>query len=314
MSAAKLVLGEQRHSGAGATTQQTTTAMFKIIGTDGRQYGPVPAETIREWITHGRANGETMAQIEGGTEWKPLAQFTEFAESLAQFPPPPTPSAGGAPMLTGPPVVAPPDPQSLADEILQRGYEVRIGDCFSRGWQTLTANFWPVVGISALVTIALSAAHSVSVGIFLQGPLLGGLFHYYLKLIRGEKAELADAFAGFNVTFGPLLLVSLVSLLLMFVGYLLCVLPGIYLSVAWILAVPLAMQKRLTFWDAMEVSRRIVSHHWWQFFGLLILSALLNLAGTLACCVGAFVTGPLTGLALMHSFDDIFRERPQTVT
>lgn len=286
--------------------------MFKIIGTDGRQYGPVPAEMIREWIALGRANGETNAQSEGSEEWKPLAQFTEFAEALAQLPPPPMPAADGVPMLAGPPVVAPPDPQALADEILQRDYEVRIGDCFSRGWQTLTANFWPVVGISALVWIALSAAHSVSVGILFQGPLLGGLFHYYLKLIRSEKAELADAFAGFNVALGPLLLVSLVSFLLTGVGFLLCLLPGIFLSVAWILAVPLAMEKRLAFWDAMEVSRKVVSRHWWQFFGLLLLSALLNLAGTLACCVGVFVTGPVTGLALMYAYEDIFCERSQT--
>jgi hypothetical protein len=39
--------------------------MFKIIGADGRQYGPVSTETIREWIAHGRANAETMAQAEG---------------------------------------------------------------------------------------------------------------------------------------------------------------------------------------------------------------------------------------------------------
>ena len=288
--------------------------MFKIIGTDGRQYGPVPAETIREWIALGRANGETVAQVEGGMEWKPLAQFAEFAEALAQFPPPPMPATDAVPMLPGPPVVAPPNARALADEILQRDYEVRIGDCFSRGWQTLTANFWPVVGISALVSIALSAAHSLSVGILFQGPLLGGLFHYYLKLIRGEKAELADAFVGFNVAFGALLLVSLVSLLLAGVGFLLCLLPGIYLSVAWILAVPLAMEKRLAFWDAMEVSRKVVSRHWWQFFGLLLVSALLNLLGALVCFVGVFITSPLTGLALMYAYEDIFRERPQAAT
>jgi hypothetical protein len=214
-------------------------------------------------------------------------------------------------LLAGTPPAAVPDSGTFADEILRRDYEVRIGDCISRGWQTLTAGFWPIVGISALVTIALSAAHSLSVGILFQGPLLGGLFHYYLKLIRGEKAELPDAFAGFNVAFGPLLLVSLVSFLLTFVGVLACVLPGIYLYVAWILAVPLAMDKRLAFWDAMEVSRRVVSRHWWQFLGLLLVSVLLNFLGTLVCCVGVFVTGPLTGLALMYAYEDIFRERPQ---
>lgn len=53
--------------------------MYKIIGVDGRTYGPVPADTVREWITAGRANAQTMAQVEGSTEWKPLSQFAEFA-------------------------------------------------------------------------------------------------------------------------------------------------------------------------------------------------------------------------------------------
>ena len=285
--------------------------MFKIIGADSRQYGPVAAETIREWIANGRANAATMAQAEGASDWQPLSQFPEFADALAQVPPPPSSPPDSAPLLVGLPTATPGDGRAFADEILQRDYEVRIGDCISRGWQTLTGDFWPILGISALVTIALSAAHSLSLGIFLQGPLLGGLFHYYLKLIRGQKAELADAFAGFSIAFGPLLLVSLVSGLLTLVGILACILPGIFLAVAWIMAVPLAMDKRLAFWDAMEVSRRVVTRHWWEFFALLLVSGLLNLLGTLACVIGVLVTGPLTGLALMYAYEDIFRERPQ---
>ena len=57
--------------------------MYKIIGADGQQYGPVTAEQIRQWITEGRANAETLAQPEGGTDWKPLGQIAEF---VAQFP------------------------------------------------------------------------------------------------------------------------------------------------------------------------------------------------------------------------------------
>lgn len=288
--------------------------MFRVIGADGRQYGPVPAETIREWITAGRANAETMAQADGSTDWKPLAQFPEFVDALKAAPAPSPAAAEPARALPGPPPVSPKtDAQTLVDEILQRDYSLDIGACIGRGWQTLTAHFWPVVGISALVTLVLTVAHSLYLGIFLQGPLLGGLFHYYLKLIHGEKADLADAFAGFSVAFGPLLLVSLVSTLLTLLGLLFCIVPGVYLSVAWILAVPLAMQKRLPFWDAMEASRRIVSRHWWGFFGLVLVFALLNLVGTLACCIGVFVTSPLTGLALMWAYDDIFRERTTPV-
>lgn len=59
--------------------------MYKIVGADSRTYGPVPVETVREWITAGRANAQTMAQVEGSAEWKPLSQFPEFA-SLTSIP------------------------------------------------------------------------------------------------------------------------------------------------------------------------------------------------------------------------------------
>src|SRR5262245_26477885 len=97
--------------------------MFKIIGADGRQYGPVAADKIREWISDGRAGAQTMAQREGETDWKPVSAFPEFAAALAAKTPAPTP-----------PPVDKVNADALANEILSRGYSVEIGRCISRGW------------------------------------------------------------------------------------------------------------------------------------------------------------------------------------
>ena len=43
--------------------------MFKIIGADGKQYGPVSVEQIRQWLAEGRAKPETLAQAEGSADW-----------------------------------------------------------------------------------------------------------------------------------------------------------------------------------------------------------------------------------------------------
>ena len=69
--------------------------MYKIIGTDGRPYGPVSAEEIRRWIAENRVNAQTLVQMEGAQEWKPLGSFSEFASELKSVPPPiaPPPSA-----------------------------------------------------------------------------------------------------------------------------------------------------------------------------------------------------------------------------
>jgi len=62
--------------------------MYKIIGGDGRQYGPISIEQVRQWIAEGRANAQTLAQVDGAADWKPLGTFSEFAGG---FPPPTTP-------------------------------------------------------------------------------------------------------------------------------------------------------------------------------------------------------------------------------
>jgi hypothetical protein len=53
-----------------------------MLGADGKEYGPITAEQLRQWIAEGRANGQTSVLLEGASEWKVLAEFPEFAEAL----------------------------------------------------------------------------------------------------------------------------------------------------------------------------------------------------------------------------------------
>ena len=64
--------------------------MYKIRGADGKEYGPVGAEAIRQWIVERRANGATLVQAEGTSDWKPLSTFAEFSASLTSRANPPT--------------------------------------------------------------------------------------------------------------------------------------------------------------------------------------------------------------------------------
>ncbi len=67
--------------------------MYKIIGANQQEYGPVSAEQLRQWIAEGRADANTQAQLEGTTEWRPLRDFPDFAASFGTSPLPPPPSA-----------------------------------------------------------------------------------------------------------------------------------------------------------------------------------------------------------------------------
>jgi hypothetical protein len=71
--------------------------MYKIIGADGKEYGPATAEQLRQWIAEGRANAQTPTLASGAPEWKPLGVLPEFA---GQFAPPIPPVIG--PLRPGP--------------------------------------------------------------------------------------------------------------------------------------------------------------------------------------------------------------------
>lgn len=70
--------------------------MYKIVGANGQQYGPVGAEEIRRWIAENRVNAQTLAQTEGAQDWKPLGSLPEFASQLKTAPPQIVPPATAA--------------------------------------------------------------------------------------------------------------------------------------------------------------------------------------------------------------------------
>ena len=71
--------------------------MFKIIGGDLREYGPVTTETLRQWIVEGRANAQTKVRAEGAAEWTSLGTLPEFASLF------PSTNASPPPILNQPP-------------------------------------------------------------------------------------------------------------------------------------------------------------------------------------------------------------------
>jgi hypothetical protein len=214
-----------------------------------------------------------------------------------------------------------PDPDALEREVLARDYVLDIGSCLHRGWALVRSDFWPLVGSTALVLALLSAVSSVGevsrslgnvhfntsvLGMLLGGPLMGGLYLHFLRKIRGEHVRVETAFSGFSNSFLHLVLASFVTGVLTTLGFICLILPGIYLLVAWFFTLPLVIDKQLDFWPAMRLSRQTISKHWWKFLGFLLVLALVNLAGIMACCVGFFVTFPLSLAALMYAYEDIF--------
>jgi hypothetical protein len=244
--------------------------MYKIIGGDEKEYGPVTAEELRRWIAEGRLSGQSLAQAEGG-EWKVLATFPEFAEALLA-------QAGQAASAAAP--AAPLSAEAWNAQILARQPAIRIGECLARGWELLKANFGLLFGATFLVWLLdLLCQFTPFVGPIIHwlicGVLYGGLSLVFLKRIRGQPAAANDAFAGFSLSFGQLVLAGLITSLLAKIGVWCClVLPGVYLFIAWIFTLPLVADKRLEYWSAMELSRKTATRVWFELLGLAVVAFL----------------------------------------
>jgi hypothetical protein len=76
--------------------------MYKIVGADQKEYGPVSEEQLRQWIAEGRANAQTITRF-GDGPWKPLGTFPEFAAAFgaATAATPSLPPGAPPPLSTG---------------------------------------------------------------------------------------------------------------------------------------------------------------------------------------------------------------------
>ena len=277
--------------------------MYKIIGADGKEYGPVTLEQLQQWFAEGRINTETRVRSAEAADWKRLGDLPEFAG-------PADATSGTAP----PPITATINPEPLATAILARDYSIQIGHCIGRGWTLVKANFWLLVG-ATFVGILIACGAGIPcigpvIGLIVGGPMMGGLLALFLKRLRGQPASFGDAFIGFSTLFVPLMLANIVSSLLTGLGFLLLIIPGIYLAVAWSFTIALVIDKRLDFWPAMDLSRQVVSKHWWLIFGLLFVNGLVGLLGILCCGVGVFVAMPVAIASMMYAYEDIFGLHP----
>ena len=146
--------------------------MFKILGADQKEYGPVSADQIRQWIAQGRANGQTKAQVADSTDWKPLAEIPEFADALRAAASP----RGQPSSPPGSPPLPPPKTSGLAITSLVLG-------CLGILTCGITSLVGLILGIIALVRINKSKGQLGGQGMALAGTIVSAAFLLFAPIM-----------------------------------------------------------------------------------------------------------------------------------
>jgi len=148
-------------------------ATYTIIGGDQKPYPFVTEESVRAWIAEGRLGEQSLIKVDGGAEFRPLAEFPEFADALAAKAAP----AAEAPARAGA-GIAPPRTSGLAITSLALG----ILGLFTCG---ITAVIGLVLGIVALVKIRNSQGALKGGGLALAGIIVSTVFVLLIPIFAG---------------------------------------------------------------------------------------------------------------------------------
>jgi prepilin-type processing-associated H-X9-DG protein len=141
--------------------------MYKIIGADGKEYGPITTNQLRQWITQGRARAVTQVKLEADRDWQVLGSLPEFAEALSLSPALPDMPAG-------------PPPPVRTSRLAIASLVLAVLGIFSCG---ITAVVGLVLGIVSLVQISKSQGRSKGQGLAIAGVIVSMLFLFVAPIM-----------------------------------------------------------------------------------------------------------------------------------
>lgn len=170
--------------------------------------------------------------------------------------------------------------------------------------ETLLKDSWEIFQKN-LVAYIIGALITIFGSIFLitSAPLAYGLAHMAAKGARGEIVEIADVFAGFKLDkFIQSWVLFLIIMIPIFIGFLLLVIPGIIISIAFAIiflyALPLMVVKDVGAVDSLKESLEIAKANPQDTIVLVVVVMILNAIGS-AIWIGTILTMPFTMLILV---------------
>lgn len=143
-------------------------------------------------------------------------------------------------------------------------------------------------------------------------PLMLGVFILGLRRAVDAPLSVASIMNHYDKTVALAVTLGMMYLMLT-IGFILLIVPGVYLSIAYYMALPLVAEKGMRPWQALETSRKSVGKRWFAVFGLCMLIGLINMLGMLALGIGLVWTIPFTVIAFGILYRNMFGFEAATV-
>jgi len=274
----------------------------------GNQLGPVSDEELKNLLQNGSISSQTLVWSEGMAEWAPVGSLPGIDAGAIN--PYASPTAGSSLAVT---------PTAPGEDIEPGSDPFDASACIGRGWRLVIDNFG-IVFIIGLVYFGISILFGIVEGVLQDGGtptaasgvvnIVGqvvsiflslGAIHAMLKLVDGEHPEVGDLFSQ-----GPQFLRGLgayiLYCLMVLVGCVLLIVPGIYLACRFGFFMQGIVDKNLGVMDSFNYSSELTTNNRLNVFLLYLLSFGVAILGLLALGVGLIVALPVTYVAHTVAF------------
>ncbi len=191
-----------------------------------------------------------------------------------------------------------------------------ISEALSFGWETFKKNVSFFIGLVVVLAlanvvvgwvlgllgdsfVAVAINQVVSTGVSVLVSI--GAIKITLDIIDGKKGDFKDLYQQYPL-FLKMLGTSILEFLIVLAGFILLIVPGIYLSIKLSFASYAVVDKKLGPIDAIKASYDMTKGNWWNLAFLGLVSGLIVIAGALALLVGLFVAIPVVLIAYAYVY------------
>jgi len=177
------------------------------------------------------------------------------------------------------------------------------GWAFGYGWEILKKHFVNLLVVALILMVAQSLSgftgrnNDVSfsegsigfiIWLLIAGPVSYSSMWVFLRASRGDEYEIKDAFACFGTNYFEIMLANLLVTIIVIVGVVFLIIPGIIFGVKLTFVPYLVMDKQMKALDAIKLSWKMTDGYFWQIFLVGFLAFFLVIGGLILLIIGIF--------------------------
>lgn len=188
---------------------------------------------------------------------------------------------------------------------------LRVGDAIGYGWSAFRKTPGPLVVIALVVLVVGALTSGIGNAVSRESAIFGvivqiagyivsmilslGLIRVALKVTRGEEVDVADLFKTDQL--GPYIGASILFGIIVGVGLILCIVPGVILAVIYGFYGYVILGRGVGVGEGFSLAAEITKGQRGTVFLLALAFIGINLLGALACGAGLLVSYPITIVA-----------------